>query len=83
MSKHSPRTPNFALSEDYSFAQGVKHYDVKTLPSGSFVRPVNFEYVPNFVLEDPRWRWFNKDIEVFCYTRFGFLAIPKASLREI
>lgn len=82
---NSSRTPNYRLCEDYSF--GSSNYmssvkDQKTIPAGSYVRPIKLEYLPNHVLEDHRWRYTNKDTHIFCYTRFGIVPIPKTHLRD-
>lgn len=75
------KTPNYALKEEYSIVYDI--HDVKVLPKGTFVRPVQYEYIPKHVIENPMWRFFNKEREVFCYTRYGFAAIPLSSLREV
>lgn len=77
---HSPRTPNFCLSADFMFS--YDRHDTKTLPAGTFVRPLELQYVPQHVLDNPLWRGFNKDKEVFVYTKFGILAVPKHIVRE-
>lgn len=82
------KTPNYVLIEDVQVNLGVASggwnmpADYKVLPAGSFVRPINYDYVPKHVLEDPKWKNFNSEKEIFCYTKLGFIAIEKKMLRE-
>lgn len=75
-----PRTPNYVLDRPHTFYRGG--HDSRTLPAGSFVRPIELKYVPAHILDDEQWRWFNKEREVFCFTRYGIIPIPKEYLRE-
>lgn len=74
------RTPNYTLGGPFKHSKGP--HDEITLPIGSFVRPLDISYVPKHVLEDPEWRYFNKDLEMFCYTSKGIFVIPKYLIRE-
>ena len=73
-------TPNFVLM-DYFTSGSIS--DQKILPPGTFVRPIDVRYVPDHVLNDPRWVFFNKEKEVFCYTSIGIVAIKKDLLRQV
>lgn len=77
----SVKTPNYALTADFHYKYGP--YDTKTLPAGTFVRPITTRYVPQHIIDKTEWRSFNEEKEVFCYTRFGMFAIPKAIIREV
>lgn len=68
-------TPNYILDEDFVYYDDNRN--AQTIQAGEFVRPINIEYVPKHVLEDGRWWGYNKETDVFCYTRFGMLLIPK------
>lgn len=80
----SVRTPNYRLIQDHtvSSGSGLMGADYKTLPAGSYVRPIELSYVPPHVKEDSRWKYFNKELEVFAYTKFGIIPIPKYILRD-
>lgn len=75
------KTPNYVLMEDVSYTKGV--YSSGMLPKGTFVRPVELGYMPKHVVDDERWRWFNKEKDVFVYCSIGFIVVPKSSLREV
>lgn len=75
------RTPDYVLTEDVYYKANT--YDEKQIPAGSFVRPIELSYVPKHIIEDTRWRWFNKDLEVFCYTHYGILPIAKDKMRQV
>ena len=75
-------TPNFILKEPFTLSCGQSHLDDRVLEAGSWVRPIEFCYVPKEVKEDPRWKYFDKNTEIFCYTHWGLIPIPKKSLRE-
>jgi len=76
------RTPNYVLITSFIFDSDSSQRNSKVLPAGSFARPIVFEYVPRHVIEDPRWKLFSDDLDVFCYTRYGIISIPKSLLRE-
>lgn len=72
------RTPNYVLSEAHYHHVGPM--DARTLPAGTFVRPIELCYVPKHVTEANRE--FDKEKEVYCYCRYGILPIPKSIIRE-
>ena len=74
------RTPNYILTEEVLVRFG--NYDVKTLPKGTFVVPIYHERVPRHVLEDKRWASFDKTKDVFVYTKYGMIAVPKIYVKE-
>lgn len=78
---NSPKTPNYILSEDYSYPTGP--HESKILNSGMFVRPIEIHYVPKHVLDNPLWRGFNKTKEVFVYCRYGIVPVPRNIVREV
>lgn len=75
------KSPNYVLSSDCHFSSG--NFDSKVLYAGTFVRPIELKYVPQHVLDNPLWKGFNKDKEVFVYTRYGIIPVPKSSVREV
>lgn len=76
----SPRTSNFILIQSYTYECGK--YDTKTLPAGTFVRPIDLSYIPEHILEDKRWIPHNNLKDVFCYTKYGILPIPRIYISE-
>ena len=74
------RTPNYKLIESYSYY--LRPLKTKTLDAGSWVRPVDYSYVPDHVREDERWDNFDVEKFVFVYTRQGFVMVPKRLVRE-
>jgi hypothetical protein len=75
----SVKTPNYMLTEEVRF---INYGETKTIPKGAFVRPIELKYVPKHVLDSPNNRFFNSATEVFAFTRYGIVAIPKSSIRE-
>lgn len=73
-------TPDYVLKEEYRFSVGPQ--DVRVLPAGTFVRPIELYYVPKHVVDNPDYRHFNKHEEVFCYTRYGIIPIPRKHIRR-
>lgn len=74
------KTPDYITTAEHQVRSGTS--DTRTLPAGSFVRPVSYQYVPKHVQEDPQWRYCDKDTYVFVYCRWGFIMIPKTGIRE-
>lgn len=71
-------TPNFKLTESHSWNLG--QHDSRTLPAGSFVRPIETRYVPQHILDE--WKWVDHKSEVFVYCRYGIVPVPKRILRK-
>jgi hypothetical protein len=78
----SIKTPNFVITQMFVWCPNRLAKTIE-LPAGSFVRPIEYQYVPKHVTEAPVWQDFDKNREVFCYTRFGIIALPKNILREV
>jgi hypothetical protein len=76
----SERTPNFVTNEPIDINYGK--YDTKVIPVGSFVRPIEYQYVPKHILDDKRWERFDKETEIFVFTRYGFVPVKRTSIRE-
>lgn len=53
----------------------------KVLPAGSYVCPININYVPRHIKNDDKYRFYKDDKEVFCYTKLGFVLISRDKLR--
>lgn len=76
-------TPNYAMHTEYSLPN-YPGDDPIVLIKGSFVRPMELSYVPKHVKENPRWvRIFNPTMDVFAYTYYGILPIPRNKFHQI
>jgi hypothetical protein len=73
-------TPNYVLTEEHAVSSGP--YDTKTLPAGSFVRPIDPVYLPRHITESDEYKYFSPERQIYCYTRIGIVAIPKYKVRR-
>lgn len=73
-------TPNYVLTVAHTIQNGP--YDSFTLPQGSFVRPIDPRYIPQHVLDNPKYKYFNKEYELFVYTKHGIIVVPKSIVRQ-
>lgn len=78
----SIRTPNYVLTEAINVSSSDGR-QAKELPAGSFVRPIQPCYVPKHITEGAVGRYFNEKNEVYVYTRYGIVTIPKSYLRQV
>lgn len=76
----SERTPNYVTNEEIYIRNG--NSDAKTIPVGSFVRPIEWQYIPVHIKEDKRWASFNKETDIFVFTRYGIVPVARKSIRE-
>jgi hypothetical protein len=72
-------TPNYVITETHTFT-AVGGSNSRTLPAGAFVRPIEVRYLPKHILD--RHRWYNIDSEVFVFTAYGIILIPRSIMRE-
>jgi hypothetical protein len=72
-------TPDYKLTADFKY--WVNTQDCITMPAGTFVRPVEFRYLPK-ELQDRSSLIKIADKEVFCHTKIGLIPIPKELLRK-
>lgn len=75
-----PRLPEYVLTEDHSFGP---YQDSKVLKVGSFVKPIDLYYVPKHCFNSRASMYYDSKRDVFCYTSFGIIPIPKTKIREI
>jgi hypothetical protein len=75
------KTPNYCLTEDCHIPSNDRG-DGKVLEAGTWVRPIDPYYIPKHVKEDDRWPFFDENTQIFCYTRYGIVPLPKRILRE-
>ena len=74
-------TPDYILTQDYHHY--ISPHDTRILKAGSFVRPIQFCYLPAHITEnrDNQWIKYSND-KMFCFTYYGMIAIPKDLLRQ-
>jgi len=76
------KTPNFVTSEDFKFLVDNMWND-KTLPAGTFVRPIDSHYLPSHVTDHIANKFHDKDRDEFVYCHYGIISIPKRIIREV
>lgn len=74
-------TPDYVLVEEYVISTGPG--DPLRLPRGTFVRPIEKQYVPKHILDDPRYKYFTPETEMFIYCYFGIIVIRKELVRRV
>lgn len=74
------KTPDYVLSEAYVTYQGSTQVEY---PVGMFVRPIDPYYLPKHILDSDSHRWFNSQLEVYCYTSLGIVKFPKNIVRKV
>lgn len=75
------KTQDFCLSEDCTIYVPIG--DNIIIPAGTFVNPIDMRWVPKHVIDDTRWRWFNKDKHVYVYCYLGIVPVDKDKIRTI
>lgn len=75
------RAPDYALMEDFTYKVGL--WESKVMPAGTFLRPVELCYVPKHVVDDSRWSRYDKINDIFCYSSYGFIPIPRKLIRQV
>lgn len=75
-------TPDFCLTEDTQVAE-AGGWETKTLAAGTFIRPIDYYYVPKHIRDAEENRWFSADKEAFCYTPLGIKLIDKNKFRRV
>jgi hypothetical protein len=79
---HYMATPDYVLVEDHTYYPSGIH-DPITITKGTFVRPIEFCYVPAHITKDVSRGFFNKENNVYCYWSKGIAIIPKTKIRRI
>lgn len=75
------KTPDYVLDSDCEMVD--EFWNKKTIPAGTFVKPIDFYYVPKHVREMPLNRYYDKDKETFCYCSYGIVLLPKNKIRRV
>jgi hypothetical protein len=76
------KTPNYKISEDFSFVCNDL-WDKKIIPAGTFVRPIELQYVPQHIKDWFFHKFFDEEKEIYVYCSYGMIAIPRKLLREV
>jgi hypothetical protein len=74
-------TPDYVLTEDHTML--TMSWDKKVVPAGTFVRPIEYAYVPKHVKDQPLNKLYDNNTEVFCYTPMGIILLPRRLIRRI
>lgn len=74
-------TPDYLLTNDVTITKDI--WDQKVIKAGTFVRPIDFYYVPQHIKDLPDHKWFDRNREVFCYTPIGIQLIPLDKIRKL
>ena len=72
-------TPDFVLNEDYTYYVSIT--DPCVLKAGTFIRPIELQYLPKHVTE--YWVGVNPGTMTYCYTRYGIIPLPNKILRKV
>lgn len=75
------KTPDYVLTEQLVYHMGA--HDTRVLEPGTFMRPIEIQYVPKHVIGDERWRFYDKDRDIFCYCRYGIVMVKRSALRQV
>lgn len=74
------KMPEYILDQEYRYGP---MNDPQILPQGSFVKPIEYMWVPKHVIDGEPGKYFNKLTDMFYYTKYGFVAIPTKYVRKI
>lgn len=75
------RAPTYVTKEDHVMYEGAT--GSKILPAHSFIRPIEWYYVPKHVIEDSRFKYTDEKTDLFCYTRYGIIPIKRSNIITI
>jgi hypothetical protein len=71
------KTENWITIEEVT----IGHWgDTKVLPAGSYVKPIEHQWVPKWCFEKPGAEFYNRNVDVFCYTQLGIYPIERKKL---
>lgn len=77
----SARTPNYQLMQPVTVRHGKGPNPDTLLEAGSFVRPIEKDYLPKHIAEKFAKEWMNPEY-VFVYTYFGIIPVHKDYVRQ-
>lgn len=73
------KMPDYRTIED-CVLKGDFFSDSKTLPAGSYVKPIDWYWLPAHIKE--QYKHYDRHTMLICYTRYGIFPIPKAIVEE-
>jgi hypothetical protein len=73
------KTPNYVTTEEITL-HSANGQASKVVEAGSFVKPVEYCYLPSHIKESTEGRRLNEELDVFCYCKCGFIVIPRNKL---
>jgi hypothetical protein len=73
------RAPHYVLIDT---VQVLYQGQYITLPAGLYVRPVALKYIPTHLSDMSEHRYMNHDTHVFCYSKYGFLSLPRSLIKQ-
>lgn len=77
------KTPNYVLTEKFSFSANGAFGSAIELPEGTFVRPIEVIWLPTHILQSSDYKFFKPEKEVFVYTRYGIIVVPRDIIRKV
>lgn len=78
----SIKTPNIALNKAVALPTGSVGSEQKILPAGSYVKPIEYCYIPKHVLNAPQNKYFDQKLEIFVHTKYGIFRMFREHLSE-
>lgn len=75
------RAPTYVTINDHVIYEGISGN--KILPAHSFIRPIDWYYVPTHVMDDTKFKYANKEKEIICYTRYGMILLSRDNVTTI
>lgn len=79
----SLKTANYLTIEAVEIHRGYGSESI-TIPQGTFVKPIEFCYVPKHVRDDMfNHNVYNKDTHIYCYSSYGMYPILRTKIREV
>lgn len=74
-------TPDYVLTKGFEHKIDL-HTDPVVLKAGSFVRPIEYRYLPNHIKDTNDCRINEWSGKIYCYTHYGLIPIPQELLRR-
>ena len=78
------KVQEYVTSEDCDILpNGAVHWDqIITMPAGTFVKPIDFKYLPDHVKKNEDYQNFDPKVHTFVYCHYGIVVIPLMSIRK-
>lgn len=66
----------------------IRHHRLKTdygdnLKKGFFVKPVEWEHLPKYLLQEPEANYVDRNSKIYCYSGSGFVLVFRRDLEEV